>query len=143
MDALGLALVALAYAVASEVIGLSRALPTGSVVGLVMAGLANLRTRLAVSSKEAAPAAAAGPEHHWGRCDYQELIELGYARRHALLERPGVEDVEVSVMGEQLVLTVYRSAKAGGGGEHAEQFDPLLPVDSYCASCEASGGCNG
>lgn len=141
MDALGLALVALAYAVASEVIGLSRAVPAGSVVGLVMAGLAALRSRLAGETREAAPAVA-GPEHHWGRCNYQELIELGYARRHALLERPGVDDVEVSVMGEQLVLTVYRTAKAEGGGEHAEQFDPLLPVDSYCASCSSDGGCD-
>ena len=134
MDALGLALVALAYAVASELLGMSKAVPAASVIGLVLGGLAALRRRLISPQLPEAPAPEpAAAVHCWGKVNYQELIELGYARRHALLAKPGVEDVEVSVMGEQLVLTVYRSAKAAGEGEHAEQFDPLLPIDSYCS----------
>lgn len=118
MDALGLALVALAYAIASELLGLVRVVPAHSVIGLVMGGLASLRRRPTDESLVAA--APAEVAHSWGCCDYQELIELGYARRQVLLKRPGVEDVEISVMGEHLVLTVFRSGSGWSSGEHAE-----------------------
>lgn len=55
------------------------------------------------------PPAHGAPVYHRDCARLGELIELGYARRAALLERPGVKDVEVSLSGEHLVLTVYQS----------------------------------
>lgn len=93
---------ALCYGIVSDCLGESGRVSANSVIGLVREALA------CSTAKRGAPPLIGTAKAPPMRTDYVVLIEAGYRLRQGMLRRPGVQAVDVAVMGPHLVLTVYK-----------------------------------
>jgi len=95
-----LAIAGLAYGVASDCIGESKNVQANSVSGLLWREMRKMLGRPSV-------AAVSAPQRE---PNFVKLIEDGWYHRSRLLRNPDVTDVEVMLMGDHLLLTVYKKA---------------------------------
>jgi hypothetical protein len=112
-DVLGwLAAAGWGYGVLSDVLGEMRSVPVNSVARLLLligAKLLRMPAPLPVDRRHVAPAVGLGVGKYGG------LINTGWRLRASLLKDPTVRRVDVGLMGEHLVLTVYKDSKNAGG----------------------------
>ena len=112
-DALGwLAAAGWGYGILSDVLGEMRSVPVNSVVrllSLLLAKVLNLPISWRLDRRHVVPPSAVNPS------DYGSLMAAGWRLRTALLRDPLVRRVEVGIMGEHLVLTVYKEAPKASG----------------------------
>ena len=102
-----LAIAGLTYGVASDWIGENPKLQANSVAGLLWRQFRRgLNHSKPATASEEVPSALLRSEPN-----YVKLIEAGFHHRSRLLRMPGVMGVDVGVMGEHLLLTVYREAQ--------------------------------
>lgn len=100
-----LALTGLTYGIASDCIGESPRLQANSVAGLLWRGLQRLVHRKDSSSAPPEPSSVVVARNE---PNYVKLIEDGWYHRNRLLRMPGVTGVDVALLGDHLLLTVYR-----------------------------------
>lgn len=101
-----LAITGLTYGIASDWIGENPRLKANSVTGLLWRGVRQLTAKSDVEkpAAEVAPALRSEP-------NYVKLIEDGWYHRSRLLRMPGVTGVDVALLGDHLLLTVYKQAQ--------------------------------
>lgn len=100
------------YGVLSDCLGESRRIQANSVVGLVLhwvSGIVSTRWHLKILSQKRREERRIEPTSKPA-----DLIQLGYRMRSSLMRDPTIARVEVGIMGNHLVLTVYKSMIAVG-----------------------------
>ena len=101
-----LAITGLTYGIASDWIGENPRLKANSVTGLLWRGVQKVVAKGGSDqpAREVAPVLRSEP-------NYVKLIEDGWYHRSRLLRMPGVTGVDVALLGDHLLLTVYKQAQ--------------------------------
>lgn len=100
------------YGVLSDCLGESRRIQANSVVGLVLhwvSGIVSTRWHLKILPRKRREERRIEPTPKPA-----DLIHLGYRMRSSLMRDPTIARVEVGIMGNHLVLTVYKSMTTVG-----------------------------
>lgn len=100
-----LAITGLAYGIASDCIGENPRLQANSVAGLLWRNLQRHLPRKSEGKPALEPPAPVPPRQE---PNYVKLIESGWYHRSRLLRMPDVTGVDVALMGDHLLLTVYK-----------------------------------
>lgn len=107
-----LAVIGWAYGVLSDCLGESRRIQANSVIGLVLhwvSGIVSTRWHLKLVSEKRQEQRHVAPTPKPA-----DLIHLGYRMRSSLMRDPTNARVEVGMIGNHLVLTVYKSMATVG-----------------------------
>lgn len=107
-----LAVLGWAYGVLSDCLGESRRIQANSVYSLVLhwvSGIVSTRWHMKILSRKRQEERRVEPAPRPA-----DLIHLGYRMRSSLMRDPTIARVEVGMMGNHLVLTVYKSMTTVG-----------------------------